>query len=407
MYATAFEYLRASSWAEAVDRLEQLGEDAHVIAGGQSLVPMMMLRMAAPTALVDVGGAGERPVEVRDGTLELSAAARRGRGHRGQACLHRRPSACGIRRGSWIPQAVIDGPQEINMIVHASFGFSLIASCDGIGDRSVIVIDPKERLLAHTTTPHARLQNAEHRLCSQCEQGVVGGGDHATMEAGVELELFFRSDLAGIIENAGAYRLKLRGSSSRGRLACCPAFKQVTRFKEVRGGDIPRFAEKRDIRTQKVRYMVNGGERYKASTAGASGLSDQVVRRKRVECFADRPAAHTKLFCQSSLPWKPLSALEVAAHDHPAELLVDLLMRLTHAVNRGTKARMCFSHRGSWVRSHGVLDSRSARRLARKVVVSLGLPCESSQCTGSARAPVIAPSPALRSSRPLRAEQSS
>ena len=57
-------------------RLEQLGEDAHVIAGGQSLVPMMMLRMAAPTALVDVGGACERTIEVRDGTLELSALVR-------------------------------------------------------------------------------------------------------------------------------------------------------------------------------------------------------------------------------------------------------------------------------------------------------------------------------------------
>ena len=47
-----------------------------MIAGGQSLVPMMMLRMAAPTALVDVGGAAERTIEVRDGTLELSALVR-------------------------------------------------------------------------------------------------------------------------------------------------------------------------------------------------------------------------------------------------------------------------------------------------------------------------------------------
>ena len=76
MYATTFDYVRASSWAEAVDQLEQLGEDAHVIAGGQSLVPMMMLRMAAPTALIDVGGAAERSIEPRDGTLELSALVR-------------------------------------------------------------------------------------------------------------------------------------------------------------------------------------------------------------------------------------------------------------------------------------------------------------------------------------------
>ena len=76
MYATAFDYVRASSWAEASDQLEQLGEDAHVIAGGQSLVPMMMLRMAAPTALIDVGSACERTIELRDGTLQLSALVR-------------------------------------------------------------------------------------------------------------------------------------------------------------------------------------------------------------------------------------------------------------------------------------------------------------------------------------------
>ena len=51
MYASAFEYVRASSWAEAVEQLQRLGDDAHVIAGGQSLVPMMMLHYAAPTAL--------------------------------------------------------------------------------------------------------------------------------------------------------------------------------------------------------------------------------------------------------------------------------------------------------------------------------------------------------------------
>jgi CO/xanthine dehydrogenase FAD-binding subunit len=76
MYAAAFHYVRASSWRDAVQRLRELGDDAHVIAGGQSLVPMMMLRLAAPTALIDVAGADQRTIEVRDGTLMLSALVR-------------------------------------------------------------------------------------------------------------------------------------------------------------------------------------------------------------------------------------------------------------------------------------------------------------------------------------------
>ncbi|HEY1568107.1 MAG TPA: xanthine dehydrogenase family protein subunit M [Solirubrobacteraceae bacterium] len=76
MYAAAFDYVRASSWAEAVEQLQQLGDEAHVIAGGQSLVPMMMLHYAAPSALIDIGGADERTIEVDDGTLVLSALVR-------------------------------------------------------------------------------------------------------------------------------------------------------------------------------------------------------------------------------------------------------------------------------------------------------------------------------------------
>src|ERR1700744_2037313 len=76
MYAAPFEYARASAWEDAVARLEQGGDDAHVIAGGQSLVPMMMLRLAAPSLLVDVGHAADRTIETREGRLVLSALVR-------------------------------------------------------------------------------------------------------------------------------------------------------------------------------------------------------------------------------------------------------------------------------------------------------------------------------------------
>jgi carbon-monoxide dehydrogenase medium subunit len=55
MYPAPFEYFRPSSIAEAVDLLARHGEDAKVLAGGHSLIPAMKLRLARPTALVDLG----------------------------------------------------------------------------------------------------------------------------------------------------------------------------------------------------------------------------------------------------------------------------------------------------------------------------------------------------------------
>jgi carbon-monoxide dehydrogenase medium subunit len=51
----AFEYIRPSSLDEAVQALAGGGEDAKVIAGGQSLLPLLRLRLAYPDLLVDLG----------------------------------------------------------------------------------------------------------------------------------------------------------------------------------------------------------------------------------------------------------------------------------------------------------------------------------------------------------------
>ena len=48
------EYAKATSVADALTRLGELGEEARVIAGGYSLLPMMKLRLAYPEALVDI-----------------------------------------------------------------------------------------------------------------------------------------------------------------------------------------------------------------------------------------------------------------------------------------------------------------------------------------------------------------
>src|SRR4029453_12386645 len=54
MYPAAFEYLKPSSIGEAIALLKAHGEDAKLLAGGQSLVPMMKLRIARPKVLIDI-----------------------------------------------------------------------------------------------------------------------------------------------------------------------------------------------------------------------------------------------------------------------------------------------------------------------------------------------------------------
>jgi carbon-monoxide dehydrogenase medium subunit len=54
MIPVAFDYKRATSLEDAVALLEQHGDDAKLLAGGHSLIPMMKLRLAAPAVLIDI-----------------------------------------------------------------------------------------------------------------------------------------------------------------------------------------------------------------------------------------------------------------------------------------------------------------------------------------------------------------
>jgi carbon-monoxide dehydrogenase medium subunit len=58
MFPAEFEYFAPKTVSEAVELLSRYGDDAKVLAGGQSLIPMMKLRIASPRYLVDVNGIG-------------------------------------------------------------------------------------------------------------------------------------------------------------------------------------------------------------------------------------------------------------------------------------------------------------------------------------------------------------
>ena len=74
MKPSSFEYHAPESAAEAVGLLAELGEGAKILAGGQSLVPMLSLRLAVFDHLVDVGRINAlKGIEQRNGTLFVGA----------------------------------------------------------------------------------------------------------------------------------------------------------------------------------------------------------------------------------------------------------------------------------------------------------------------------------------------
>src|SRR5580693_2779735 len=92
MIPAEFDYTRPSTLQEAIEALSSGGEDAKLLAGGHSLIPLMKLRLAAPTLLIDIGRLpGLSGVERENGHWRIGALtphaqlARSGVGLAGQA----------------------------------------------------------------------------------------------------------------------------------------------------------------------------------------------------------------------------------------------------------------------------------------------------------------------------------
>ncbi len=71
-----FQYLRAENLEQALDSLAEHGEDACLLAGGQSLVPMMNLRLARPEVLIDIDRLALGEVRVAANRIHIGALAR-------------------------------------------------------------------------------------------------------------------------------------------------------------------------------------------------------------------------------------------------------------------------------------------------------------------------------------------
>ena len=72
MIPAAMDYVWVDSAEAAVAALAEHGEEAKLLAGGQSLVPLMRLRLATPAVLVDVGRASDLAgISVDDDSLSI------------------------------------------------------------------------------------------------------------------------------------------------------------------------------------------------------------------------------------------------------------------------------------------------------------------------------------------------
>ena len=204
MKPAPFEYHRVERTEDAIARLAELGDEAKVLAGGQSLVPMMNFRLVRPPALVDISRIPDlryverdgdrlrvgaltlhREVEqlddpaVVDGYELLPRAARwvghypiRTRGTFGGSVAHADPSA------EWCMLAVlldatvvVSGPQGEREIPAADFFLGFFTTAMEPGELLVEVRFPRPR-------PHAALQEFARRH-----------GDFAIVAAAVAVEL--------------------------------------------------------------------------------------------------------------------------------------------------------------------------------------------------------------------------
>lgn len=142
-----FEYRRAANLMEIYAQLSEHGDGAKIVAGGQSLVPMMNLRLVSPSILLDIGGIDElRGIALNGDMLRIGALVRhcevassplisrhapllakavehvahlaiRNRGTFGGSCCHADPAAefpaCSLLLGAVMEIASVRGTREV------------------------------------------------------------------------------------------------------------------------------------------------------------------------------------------------------------------------------------------------------------------------------------------------------
>jgi CO/xanthine dehydrogenase FAD-binding subunit len=210
----AFEFVRPTSLADALEALAA-NPDAKVLAGGQSLIPLLSMRLAAPAMLVDINAIGELayvrtdPDGVRVGALarhaEVAADREAEQAQPLLALALRQVAHPTIRnRGTTVGSIVhADGSAEVPVVLCLLNGRVTVASSSGRRDIAAadLFLGPMESSLKHdeiaveaffpALEPQAGVafdevarRNGDYALCGVAAQVRLAGGQVASVRAG-------------------------------------------------------------------------------------------------------------------------------------------------------------------------------------------------------------------------------
>ncbi|MDQ1005167.1 2-furoyl-CoA dehydrogenase FAD binding subunit [Neobacillus niacini] len=88
-----FDYYKPTTLSEALDLLEEIGDDGKIIAGGQSLVPIMNMRLASPKCIIDINGLNELDYIKHEGNvLKIGTLTRQSKVEKSEIVAN----ACGL-----------------------------------------------------------------------------------------------------------------------------------------------------------------------------------------------------------------------------------------------------------------------------------------------------------------------
>jgi len=88
-----FDYYKPTTLNEALDLLEEIGDDGKIIAGGQSLVPIMNMRLASPKCIIDINGLNELDYIKHEGNvLKIGTLTRQSKVEKSEIVAN----ACGL-----------------------------------------------------------------------------------------------------------------------------------------------------------------------------------------------------------------------------------------------------------------------------------------------------------------------
>jgi aerobic carbon-monoxide dehydrogenase medium subunit len=177
-----FVYHRPTSVEEATRLLAELGDEAKVVAGGQSLVPLLNFRLAAPGHLVDVNGVtGLDRLDRADGAIEVGATVR-------DARLLREPQVAAahpllVEATGWIAHPVIRNRGTVcGSLAHADPAAELPAVL-ALLDGSVEAVAWRRGALTSRRVPAAALFAGPLQTTLEADELVVAA-TFPTLEAG-------------------------------------------------------------------------------------------------------------------------------------------------------------------------------------------------------------------------------